>query len=262
MTESKTPKPKGRRKGQNDRICGAVRADGINLCTKPPGWGTDHVGFGRCRNHGGMQPSHQKAAAVKEARRMRYEFGAADNSNYMIDPSDALRQELTRTNGMIDWARGMCQGIIEAIEANAKAPTHKQNEKLPTDPLDVIEDNRFSQYNAILGEERDRLIRIARSSLDSNIQARKQALAEALASVVIECFHSMTRAIPDLTPFQLAAAQEALKTELVTATEQLLLTAGAGESTIPTSPAVKKRQLDHRRANAKSKVPPVPPPAS
>lgn len=111
---------------------------------------------------------------------------------------------------MLEWARGMCQQVIEQT-------THE---------IDVIQDIRFQAYRQVLDQERDRLVRIARSSLDSNIQARRQALAEALASVVIECFHSMTRAIPNLTPEQLEAAQESLKVELTTATERLLLEAG------------------------------------
>jgi hypothetical protein len=255
MTESRTPKKRtGRKKGQTDRICGGVMIDGINLCSKPPGWGTDHVGFGRCRNHGGLTPAGQKAAATAEARRMRHEFGSHTDRQYMIDPSDALRQELTRTNAMIEWARNMCEGIIAQVEANADG----HNDAVPTDPLDVINDNRFSQYNHILSEERDRLVRIARSSLDSNIQARKQALAEALASVVIECFHAMTRSIPDLTPVQLAAAQEALKYELTNATEQLLLTDGASGVTIPggtkVSEEVKQRMQEHKRAQAQQRT--------
>ena len=253
MTDSKTPKKGGRKKGQNLRVCGGVMADGVGLCSKPPGWGTDHVGFGRCRNHGGMAPAGIKAAAVHEARHMRWEFGAADNSQYMIDPSDALRQELTRTNAMLEWARNMCQQIIAQVEENSKRQLNLRREDIPSDPLDVINDNRFAQYNNILTEERDRLVRIARASLDSNIQARKQALAEALASVVIECFHAMTRSIPDLTPTQLQAAQESLKAELTTATERLLLTAGEPGATIP--PEVKQRKLDHERAQrAQAKV--------
>lgn len=216
-----------RRKGQTDRICGAIKPDGISLCTHPPGWGTDHKGFGRCRQHGGTSPSGNKQAAVREAKARATEFGQGGPN---IDPADALRQELSRTNQMIEWARSMCQGVIEQIEKNSKLSPNQQDTSLPVNPLDVALDIRFQSYQKTLDDERDRLVRIARSSLDTNIAARKQALAEALASVVIECFHAMTRSIPDLSPAQLSAAQDALKVELGVATERLLLTAG-GEGT-------------------------------
>lgn len=151
---------------------------------------------------------------MREAKARAIEFGA---TSYSIDPHDALRQELARTNQLLEWARDMCQEVINQYNGPPNSETHKTQ---------VILDTRFVNYHNILGEERDRLVRIARSSLDSNIQSRKQALAEALASVVIECFHAMTRSIPDLTQEQLQIARETLSVELTTATERLLLEAG------------------------------------
>lgn len=203
----------GRKKGQTEQVCGAMLANGMALCQKSPGWGTDHTGFGRCKWHGGTSKTGNKRAAVIEARQRAKEFGNSQSNR--IDPADALRQELARTNNMLEWARDMCEKVIATAAAEGAAS------------INIIDDTRFVAYKVILDQERDRLVRIARSSLESSIQDRKQALAEALASVVIECFHSMTRQIPDLTPVQLEAAQDALKGELVMATERLLLTAGS-----------------------------------
>jgi len=33
--------------------CGAKKRQGEGTCTQPAGWGTDHVGFGRCKLHAG-----------------------------------------------------------------------------------------------------------------------------------------------------------------------------------------------------------------
>lgn len=202
----------GRRKGQTERVCGSVNRDGITICQKPPGYGTDHPGYGRCSYHGGSTPAGMKRAAVIEAKARAREFGSKDSNR--IDPADVLKQELARTNTMLEWARDMCQLLIEDLARRKKPKT------------EIIEDPKFQAYRIVMDQERDRLVRIARSSLESSIADRKQMLAEALASVVIECFHAMTRQIPDLTPSQLEAAQSALKTELVVATERLLLTDG------------------------------------
>lgn len=203
-----------RRKGQTDRVCGAILYNGIDLCQQPPGAGTDHKGFGRCRYHGGTSQAGTKRAAVIEAKARAKEFG--NSQSHRIDPADALKQELARTNAMLEWARDMCQKVIELSASQG----HASN--------DVIDNSQFVAYRTIMDQERDRLVRIARGSLEVSIQDRKTALAEALASVVIECFHSMTRQIPDLTPVQLQTAQDILKAELTTATERLLLTDGRG----------------------------------
>lgn len=38
------------------RFCGASKRQGEGTCTRPAGWGTDHVGAGRCKLHGGLSP--------------------------------------------------------------------------------------------------------------------------------------------------------------------------------------------------------------
>jgi len=53
--------------------CGAqTRQPGGRGCARPAGWGTDHVGVGRCKLHGGMTPTQRAGAAlVLEERRAR-----------------------------------------------------------------------------------------------------------------------------------------------------------------------------------------------
>jgi len=46
--------------------CEAKKKQGDGTCTKPAGWGTDHVGFGNCKLHGGASPNG-KIHAEKEA---------------------------------------------------------------------------------------------------------------------------------------------------------------------------------------------------
>jgi hypothetical protein len=52
------------RAGRDERsLCGAAKRQGTGTCTQPAGWGTDHLGFGRCKLHGGRTSSHTKSAA-------------------------------------------------------------------------------------------------------------------------------------------------------------------------------------------------------
>ena len=46
------------------RFCGARKRQGEGYCRRPAGWGTDHVGMGRCKLHGGATKSHRTRAAA------------------------------------------------------------------------------------------------------------------------------------------------------------------------------------------------------
>jgi len=41
--------------------CNARKTDGSGHCGQPAGWGTDHVGHGRCKYHGGDSPNGEKS---------------------------------------------------------------------------------------------------------------------------------------------------------------------------------------------------------
>jgi hypothetical protein len=59
---------------EHGRWCNAKRKQGPGLCRRPAGWGTDHVGLGPCKLHGGATRSHRQAAvktaAANELARM------------------------------------------------------------------------------------------------------------------------------------------------------------------------------------------------
>jgi hypothetical protein len=68
------------------RYCGGRTRSGTK-CKRPAGWGTDHLGRGRCKLHGGSTPSHRKAAAAEEA--LEFARGAL-GSELDVGPLDAL----------------------------------------------------------------------------------------------------------------------------------------------------------------------------
>lgn len=50
MTESQLPSV------HDDKFCSAKKRQGSGRCRQPAGWGTNHVGSGRCKLHGGATP--------------------------------------------------------------------------------------------------------------------------------------------------------------------------------------------------------------
>lgn len=63
--------------GHGGPRCGARKHQGEGTCTKEAGWGTDHLGEGPCRLHGGSTPSVAKGAKLRILERQARElFGA------------------------------------------------------------------------------------------------------------------------------------------------------------------------------------------
>jgi len=48
-------------KKEPDDECNARKTDGSGYCGQTAGWGTDHVGHGRCKYHGGDSPNGDKS---------------------------------------------------------------------------------------------------------------------------------------------------------------------------------------------------------
>jgi len=85
----------------------SAQTRGGEPCKKARGWGTGHVGFGRCRLHGGLSPSGIKAAGVQQARLAVRAYGLPRE----VDPHSALLEELHRTAGHVAWLGSQVAGL-------------------------------------------------------------------------------------------------------------------------------------------------------
>lgn len=92
--------PKKRPSGTNAAalsvgVCGAKTQAG-SKCKYPKGFGTGHFGTGRCKHHGGSTPTHVKAAATEEYRKLL-------GSPMEINPIDALIMCIKIRAGEVQW---------------------------------------------------------------------------------------------------------------------------------------------------------------
>jgi hypothetical protein len=78
--------------------CGALKRKAVNgkTCQMPAGWGTNHYGIGKCKLHGGTSPTHVKAAATEEYRRLL-------GNPIEINPLDALLWCIKISAGEVQW---------------------------------------------------------------------------------------------------------------------------------------------------------------
>lgn len=101
--------------GRDGVRCGAKKRQGEGNCTQVAGWGTDHVGDGPCKLHGGATKNHKAAAAVRQveagARRALADLGVTTPvtdpllelqrlAGEIISFKDALRSMVERLNSV------------------------------------------------------------------------------------------------------------------------------------------------------------------
>ena len=65
------------------KYCDAKKKQSEGTCHRPAGWGTDHLGVGRCKLHGGASPNGNKAAEVERAE---IEVRAAERALRSLTP--------------------------------------------------------------------------------------------------------------------------------------------------------------------------------
>lgn len=89
--------------GKNGKlICGARKGKGPNkgkLCQKPAGWGTDHLGTGRCKYHGGCSTGPRNGPGIYRTKltpdlQQVYDQFAADPNLKRLDDEVLLVKTL------------------------------------------------------------------------------------------------------------------------------------------------------------------------
>jgi len=102
--------------------CGGPRKHAAGPCTRPAGWGTGHVGVGRCKLHGGSTPTHEKhGQAVLVEQEARQAFGKlADHSTPVTDPLTALGELAGHAAAWMRFLAGRIEDLNDLRFEDAK----------------------------------------------------------------------------------------------------------------------------------------------
>lgn len=183
-------------------VCGAKRTGktsaGPGTCCQPAGWGTEHIGTGRCKLHGGCLPTHNKSALLSEAVLTAKRLYGEDLD---IDPYEALLGEVRRTAGAVIWL----QEHIRELEDPERL-------KQVTNNMGITPSVWIQMYQ----QERAHLVRVAKACIDSGIAERNVRIAEQqgqLLAAVITAFLND----PDLglSPVQMAHAPKLIRRHIL-----------------------------------------------
>jgi hypothetical protein len=203
----------------------AVVFKGRPPCRRPAGWGTDHYGFGPCKNHGGSMPQvaqhHGQAMAVAQAMSEITRLGGAPPA----DPEQALL-DLVSQSAALSTFYGQQVAILAEREPggrkgfNATAgQDYEKGSGLFGPEIDVdksgtehIVGEQIRGMVALWNEERDRLAKYARAALAAGIEKRRVEMAEQQGQTIVLVINNVLIKL-GLTPEVIAQARTLLAAE-------------------------------------------------
>jgi hypothetical protein len=150
-----------------DGRCGA-KTRSAGRCGLPAGHGTDHVGIGHCKLHGGCTPTQVKAAQNQMAASAVQTYGLPVE----VDPHEALLDELHRTAGHVAWLGMKVQGLEDdSLHGPVGGGEHSHAREEP------------HVWVRLYQEERVHLGRIAKTCIEVGIEERRVRLAERMGEL-------------------------------------------------------------------------------
>lgn len=173
--------------------CGAKTRSG-GRCGQAAGLGTDHLGVGRCKWHGGASPAGRKAATRERA--LVFARGAL-GAEVEGSPVDAMEEAVRLSRGLIAYYRHE----LAAAAAKRGGP-------------DLVRIGELSgPYTEAIRLERD----VSKAALDAGVAERRQRLAERQADLVVAAVGDALReSFGDLaTPERLTVFSDVLRTRLL-----------------------------------------------
>lgn len=166
--------------GDRKRYCGGKLKKGREgTCKRPPGWGTDHPGTGRCKLHGGCAPSSRIAGAEELARQAVVTYGLPRD----ISPTDALLEEVRYTAGHVAWLRERVEELQqEALVWGVTEETDQQASEFPG--VNTTSAAKPNMWLVLYREERKHLVDVTKASIAAGIEERRVKLAETQGSLL------------------------------------------------------------------------------
>lgn len=165
--------------------CPATTKRTGNPCGNPAGFGTDHVGHGLCKYHGGNTPGGRKQGArlaaeqlvAREVGQILDDLGVTNKH-----PLEAILEALDQAGTMVAVLRALVAGLDLTsdfeIDHNEKGDPHYRVTKAGfTGPLPTGA-AAPNIYVAMYGEWLDRYAKLAKTALDAGIDERRTQLAE------------------------------------------------------------------------------------
>jgi len=170
--------------------CGADKKHGRGPCRLPAGHGTDHVGVGRCRRHGGNTPTHVAAAERVQAERIAetaVRLLGLDMTN--ITPSEALLREVRRSAAMVEFYALQVSAL--AVEDVVWGTTKRSQRTGAEAGTEVVQEARQNIWVVLLREERLVLAKVAAEAARAGVEERLARRAELEGAAMVQLIRAI-----------------------------------------------------------------------
>ncbi len=158
--------------GHDKNKCGGSSRSGGN-CARPAGWGTNHIGVGRCKLHGGSTPTHEASAQKTLAERAVRTYGIRRS----LPPAEALLEEFEWSLGHVTWLRDIVADLEPGALVWGVSEEHdKQAGEFPG--VDVKRLAAPSVWLKLYHEERRYLLDLGKTIETLQLENRRQAWTE------------------------------------------------------------------------------------
>lgn len=148
--------------GEGRQTCGARKRNGTGTCGRPAGWGTDHVGVGSCKLHGGSTRNGRKHGRSLAAAKALTTLAIP----VVGDPIKVLEAAIESAYGFLLGARRLLADTLDEDQADG----------LPFTAEEAAE---------LYGQAIDRAARTAKFGVDAKLDEARLTIARELAERVI-----------------------------------------------------------------------------
>ena len=172
--------------------CGAKVRQREGTCQKPAGWGTDHVGIGACRLHGGNMQNHKTHALAVQAEREVSKWGARRDisaAEAMLELVQWKATEVQFWQGKVDSLgdEDMTWGRTKLVDYGSSSGIETVEEAVPHIYLKLLHEaqNALAQYcaGALRAGADAAMVSLAQSRAALWLGAMRRMLADSRVTV-------------------------------------------------------------------------------
>lgn len=170
-------------------VCGAKKRSTGDPCQLRAGLGTDHVGWGNCKHHGGSTTTGKKSAARLEAKAHGEHIARVMGFATEVDPFDALLECIWIAKGEVVYCS---ERIAELGEDEAVVTFAERSEtdgivKGESEHSVSTKTSTVAELNIWIVARRDavdRMARYAKMAIDAGIAERQVQIAERVGGMI------------------------------------------------------------------------------
>ena len=164
------------------RYCGVRRRHSEETCRRPAGWGTDHVGIGACKLHGGTTSSHRKRAAVVAMARQVSEWGGRID----VTPPEALLELVQGKAAEVAYWNQLVAELSDEDRAGMLDAKAEQGLG-PQGPVDTVTRQAGPHvYLVMLHKAQDQLATYSAAAIRAGVDEAMVRVAAVQAAAVVE----------------------------------------------------------------------------